>query len=62
MNPPPLNIAGSGWKFFYGRILHEGLYHVGKVDAGYSQLTLQVVTSTGGKSFTSGFEVLTCGN
>ena len=61
-DPATLKRNGSFTVHLYGRILYNGFYHVGKVDGRSSQLTLWVVTSTGEKSFTSGFEILSCGN
>lgn len=44
--------------FLFGRIQHEGIYYLGKLQISHKKL--YITTKTDSKSFDSGVEVLTC--
>lgn len=46
--------------FMFGRILYQGYQYVGKLHASGDSGMIFIETATGVKSFTNGFEVLTC--
>lgn len=58
--PNVLQISGNGWIFFFGRILYQGYYQVGKLHAGPGTFTLYIQEPSGATSYSTEFEVLTC--
>lgn len=52
--------AGGSWPYFYGRVMYNGSYRVGKLHAGGGAFGFWVWIEPVQFSSTSGFEVLTC--
>lgn len=57
--PNAIKVLGP-FNFMFGRILYNGNYILGKVQAGNGIYNFQTVTSNGQIQNTTGFEILTC--
>ena len=60
MSVPGVITIGSDVPFFFGRVLLDGNYHIGKVHAGAGAFGIWLNAANGALDFTSNYEILTC--